>query len=167
MKYERTVYGNMELIGNICVWEKMRIAEVVVSFCYTKLYTMGQKSRTYITQSITKSTLFDGNIMRNAENDHHEHICTDPCSRACCGTLDGELQLKYFRFLRWCTFWRHQQVVSSFKNPHKKKSQGVRSGLWRYNSLEMIRSLKIVFRYSIIVCAMQIHSSARNRVNFC
>ncbi len=48
----------------------------------------------------TKSTLFDRNIMSNVGNDHHEHLCTDPSSRACYGTLDGELQLKYFRFLR-------------------------------------------------------------------
>ncbi len=48
----------------------------------------------------TKLTLFNKNIMRNAGNDHHEHLCTDPSSRACCGTLDGELQLKYFRFLQ-------------------------------------------------------------------
>ncbi len=32
MKYEKIVYENMELIGNIWVWEKMRIAEVGVSF---------------------------------------------------------------------------------------------------------------------------------------
>ncbi len=37
MKYEKIVYGIMELIGNICVQEKMRIAEVVVSFYWTKL----------------------------------------------------------------------------------------------------------------------------------
>ncbi len=61
---------------------------------------MGQKSHSELPKVYTKTTSFDRNIMRNAGNDHHEHLCTDPSSRECCGTLDGELQLKYFQFLQ-------------------------------------------------------------------